>query len=56
MEKISIPKNVFAPNWLPEEIGLHGLIDASLHSYDACVYLKAVLKLEVFSVYLEASK
>ena len=39
-----------------QEIGLHGLIDASLHSYDACVYLKAVLKLEVFSVYLEASK
>ena len=39
-----------------QEIGLHGLIDASLHSYDACVYLKAVLKLKVFSVYLEASK
>ena len=56
MEKIFIPKNVLPQTDDQQEIGLHGLIHASLHSYGACVYLKAVLKLGVFSVYLEASK
>ena len=56
MEKISITRNVLPKTNCQLEIELHGFNDASLQSYGACVYIRAVSKSGVSSVHLVASK
>ena len=56
MEKISIDRNVLLQTDCQLEIELHGFSDASLQSYDACVYIRAVSKSGLSSVHLVASK
>ena len=55
MEKISIARHA-ATNSCQLEIELHVFSDASLESYDTCVYIRAVSKSGVSSVHLVASK
>ena len=40
VEKNSITRNVLPQTNGQQEIELHGLSDASLQSYDACIYLR----------------
>ena len=56
MEKISIDRNVLLQTDCQLEIELHGFSDASLQSYGACVYIRAVSKPGVSGVHLVASK
>ena len=44
VEKNSITRNVLPQTNGQQEIELHGLSDASLQSYDACIYLRKVSK------------
>ena len=52
MEKISIDRNILLQTDCQLEIELHGFSDASLQSYGACVYIRAVSKSGVSSVHL----
>ena len=56
MEKISIDRNVLLQMDCQLEIELHGFSEASLQSYGACVYIRAVSKSGVSSLHLVASK
>ena len=56
MEKISIDRNILLQTVCQLEIELHGFSDASLQSYGACVYIRAVSKPGVSGVHLVASK
>ena len=52
MEKISFDRNVLLQTDCQLEIELHGFSDASLQSYGACVYIRAVSKSGVSIVHL----
>ena len=56
VEKNSITRNVLPQTNGQQEIELHGLSDASLQGYDACIYLRAVSKSGVPSAHLVASR
>ena len=56
MEKISIDRNALPQTDCQLETELHGFSDASLQSYGACVYIRAVSNSGVSSVHLITSK